>query len=201
MGAPEPLAANEAHGATLGKRMEALIWDFLDTKFFFRDIEDVTASSALAWGGSDYQQRLTSHDFGTDEIGSMGSAKLKVPPGTRPSAGVARALSYRYRVIRERYAWCMRKPGSSVDAALSAEMAAERRALLRDIDDHTGGWISTARRVLQRTSELGVKHVMVTASHVAAGLCKNLLYDIAQFFPVDDCVFSSVRPPPAPPGR
>ena len=60
----------------------------------------------------------------------------------------AKALSYRYRVIRQRYAWCAR-PGADVDVALSPELGAERRAMMQALEEYTGGWGATARRVLR----------------------------------------------------
>ena len=62
------------------------------------------------------------------------------------------------------------------------------KSLLDDYHSYTGGWLSEAIRVLtvlRDETPYGCRHVLVTASHLAAALAKLLLFGLDEFFPLE----------------
>lgn len=166
---------DKAVSLKLAELVEARIFDLLDNRMHFNEIENFDRMCVSDAGAYDDGRPLATHDFAAD---GFGSSTAGLPSAERLSRDQWRLLAYRYRHMRQLY---------------SAPFLGTQE-LMKRIDLFSDRWLSASLDALRTVAQApAAENVLVTASQLSAAIAKLLIYGLSDYVPIDN-IYSSSSP-------
>lgn len=183
---------DSALAASLGYRMEELIFTMADSHFFFNDVEECDQVHIDDVSSDDNGQDLSTYNFQTDgfQTGSTTGAppNICLPNGVRGGVDWMRKLAFRYRKIKEIYNSYRNAPGS-----LLGQKRDQWMQVRSEIEAITDRWASSVAACLAMIAQReNCVNVLVTNTQLVPALAKVLLFELGGVFPIEN-IYSSTK--------
>uniref|UniRef100_T1IVV2 Eyes absent homolog n=1 Tax=Strigamia maritima TaxID=126957 RepID=T1IVV2_STRMM len=181
----DPLTA-----ASLGHRMEEMIFNLADNQFFFNELEECDQVHIDDVSSDDNGQDLSNYNFQADGFQTAATnANLCLATGVRGGVDWMRKLAFRYRRIKEIYTSYRNNVGGLLGPAKRDQWL----QLRAEIESTTDNWLTMALKCLTTIhSRTNCVNVLVTTTQLIPALAKVLLYGLGGVFPIEN-IYSATK--------